>query len=398
MREWRRAGKRPAATLLALSVAAFCYVSVETVPVGLLSVMSSDLGVPSSSIGLLVTGYGAMVAVVSLPLARAVERMPRRPLLLGLMTVLVAATALSAATPGYGLLFAARLLTALSQAVFWAVVTPVAAGMFPAQVRGRVTAVVFTGGSLGPMLGVPVGTWLGQEAGWRVTFLALAALGLLALLTLTVAMPVTTAYHEHARRGTSPDARRYALVLATTALSVAGFFAVFTYTSTFVTAVAGISAALLGPLLVARGLADFGGVTVGGFLSDRDQRLSVALPTALLTATLIAMFALGTNPLVTGGTLVLTGFAMGALTPALQNRVMEFAPGGTDTASAGNSVAYNVGIAVGSSLGGLTLTHFGPRSIALVGAALAAAAALITLWPSAPGHLRIAHTKEEARG
>ncbi|MGO4422452.1 MFS transporter, partial [Streptomyces sp. MCAF7] len=134
MREWQGAGKRPTAALLALSVAAFCYVSVETVPVGLLSVMSSDLGVSSSRIGLLVTGYGATVAVVSLPLAWAVARVPRRPLLLGLMTVLVAATAVSAVTPGYGSLFTARLLTALSQAVFWAVVTPVAAGMFPVHV------------------------------------------------------------------------------------------------------------------------------------------------------------------------------------------------------------------------------------------------------------------------
>ena len=369
------------AALLALAVTAFCYVSVETVPVGLLSEISSDLGVSSSRVGLLVTGYGVTVAVVSLPLVRAVARVPRRPLMLGLMAVLVAATAVSAAAPGYGLLFAARVLTALSQAVFWAVVAPVAAGMFAAHVRGRVTAVVFTGGSLGPMLGVPAGTWLGQEAGWRAAFVALAVLSLLAFLTLAVAMPATPVWHEHAVRGTSPDARRYTLVLATTGLSVAGFFAVFTYTSTFITAVAGIPAALLGPLLVARGVADFGGITVGGFLSDRDQRLAVALPATLLTATLISMFVLGTNPLATGVTLVLTGLAMGALTPALQNRVMEFAPGGTDTASAGNSVAYNVGIALGSSVGGLTLAHVGPRSTALAGAVLAAIALLASLLP-----------------
>ncbi|MGK5447106.1 MFS transporter [Streptomyces radiopugnans] len=365
---------------------------------GLLSEMSSDLGVPPSRVGLLVTGYGVTVAAVSLPLARAVAQVPRRPLMLGLMAVLVAATALSAMAPGYGMLFAARVLTALSQAVFWAVAAPVAAGMFPARIRGRVIAVVFTGGSLGPMLGVPAGTWLGQEVGWRVTFLALAALGLLAFLTLAAAMSATPAWHEHAERGTSPDARRYALVLATTALSVAGFFAVFTYTSTFVTAVAGIPAALLGPLLVARGVADFGGVTVGGLLSDRDQRLAVLLPAVLLTVTLIGMFVLGTNPLVAGATLVLTGLAMGALTPALQNRVMEFAPGGTDTASAGNSVAYNVGIALGSSLGSLTMVHLGPRSIALTGAVLAAAAVLTTLWPPAPGRSRTRLTEDEARG
>lgn len=366
--------RRSVAALLALAVAAFCYVTVETVPVGLLSEIATDLDVSPSQVGLLVTGYSVTVAVLTLPLVKLVAKVPRRPLLLALMAALVAATALSAAAPAYELLFAARVATALSQAVFWAIVAPVAAGMFPVHVRGRVMAVVFTGGSIGPMLGVPAGTWLGQAAGWQATFLALSGVGLLALLTFVIALPSKPIHNEHAERGTSPDARQFTLVLATTALAVAGFFAVFTYTSEFTTVVAGISAAFLGPLLLARGIVDFGGIAAGGILSDRDQRLAVILPVALLVAILLAMFAFGTNPWITGGTIVLTGLAMGALTPALQNRIMEFAPGSTDTASAGGSIAFNVGIAAGSSLGGLTLAQTGPRAIALTGIALALAA------------------------
>lgn len=388
--------RRSVAALLALAVAAFCYVTVETVPVGLLSEIAGDLEVSPAHVGLLVTGYSVTVAVATLPLVRLVARIPRRPLLLALMAVLVVATALSAAATDYALLFTARMVTALSQAVFWAVVAPVAAGMFPIEVRGRVMAVVFTGGSIGPMLGVPAGTWLGQEAGWQAAFLALSGLGLLALLTLAAALPSKPAKHEHAGQGTTPDARRFALVLATTVLAVAGFFAVFTYTSEFTTVVAGMSAALLGPLLLARGLADFGGIAAGGILSDRNQRLAVALPAALLAATLIAMFALGANPWVTGATIVLTGLAMGSLTPALQNRVMEFAPGSTDTASAGNSIAYNIGIALGSSLGGLTLAQAGPQGIALTGTVLAAAALATALATSATLREREAPVTEAA--
>jgi MFS transporter, DHA1 family, inner membrane transport protein len=366
--------RRSVSALLALSVAAFCYVTVETVPVGLLSEIAGDLDVSPAKVGLLVTGYSVTIAVLTLPLVKVVAKVPRRPLLLALMAVLVAATALSAAASAYELLFAARVATALSQAIFWAIVAPVAAGMFPAHVRGRVMAVVFTGGSIGPMLGVPAGTWLGQAAGWQATFLALSGLGLIALLTLAFALPSKPIRNEHAGRGTTPDARQYALVLATTALAVAGFFAVFTYTSEVITVVAGMSAALLGPLLLARGLADFGGIAAGGVLSDRNQRLAVTLPAILIAATLLAMYVFGTNPWVTGATVVLTGLAMGALTPALQNRVMEFAPGSTDTASAGNSIAYNVGIALGSSLGGLTLAQAGPGAVALTGTTLALAA------------------------
>jgi predicted MFS family arabinose efflux permease len=366
--------RRSVAALLALAVAAFCYVTVETVPVGLLSEIAADLDVSPSRVGLLVTGYSVTVAVLTLPLVRMTGNVPRRPLLLALMAVLVAATALSAAAPTYELLFAARVATALSQAVFWGIVAPVAAGMFPAHVRGRVMAVVFTGGSIGPMLGVPAGTWLGQAANWQTAFLTFAGLGMLALLTLVLALPATPVRNEHAGRGTTPDARQFTLVLVTSSLAVAGFFAAFTYTSTFVTAVAGMSATLLGPLLLARGLADFGGIAAGGALSDRNQKLAVILPVGLLAAAMLAMFAFGVNPWAAGATIMLTGLAMGALIPALQNRVMEFAPGSTDTASAGNSIAFNIGIALGSSLGGLALTQAGPRATALTGAALASAA------------------------
>ncbi|MBB2923745.1 MFS transporter [Cellulomonas cellasea] len=371
---------RSVVALLALAVAAFCYVTAETVPVGLLTEIATDLDVAESRVGLLVTVYAVTVVLATLPLVRAAARVPRRPLVLALMAVLVVSTVLSALAPGYGLLLAARVLGALSQAVFWGVVAPVAAGMFPVQVRGRVLAVVFTGGSLGPMLGVPAGTWLSQVAGWRATFVALAALSLVAFVTLAAALPTTDdAAHGHAGRGTSPSRRHYAMVLATTVLAVGGFFAVFTFTATFVVLVAGMSAALLGPLLLARGLADFGGIAAGGVLTDRNQRLAVILPAALLVVTLAGMFVLGTHPVAAGTAIVLTGLAMGAITPALSNRVMEVAPGSTDTASAGSSVAYNVGVAVGSSLGGLTLTYADARSTALTGLVLAAAALVVAL-------------------
>jgi predicted MFS family arabinose efflux permease len=374
--------RRSLAALVALAAAAFCYVTAETLPIGLLPEIAADLEVSPSRVGLLVTWYALTVMIVTLPLVRLVSRVPRRPLMIGLMAALVVATALSAAAPGYGLLLAARLLSALSQAVFWAVVAPVAAGMFPVDIRGRVMAVVFTGGSLGPMLGVPAGTWLGQSAGWQVAFLALAGLGLLAFVTLAAALPRQPARHDHAGHGTTPDMRRYGLVLLTMTLTVAGFFALFTYTAEFVTAVAGIAAALLGPLLFVRGVVDFGGIALGGFLSDRNQRLAVALPTALLTLALVGMFAFGANPWVASAGIVLTGLGMGMFTPAIQNRVMEFAPGSTDTASAGGSIAFNIGIALGSALGGLVLDEAGTRSIALAGA-IPLAAALVTALATA---------------
>lgn len=376
--------RRSVAALLALAVAAFCYVTVETIPVGLLGEIAADLDVSQTRVGLLVTAYSVTVAVVTLPLVKLVARVPRRPLLLVLMAVMVAATAGSAAASEYGMLFAARIATAMSQAVFWGISGPIAAGMFPVHVRGRVLAVVYTGGSIGPMLGMPGATWLGQRAGWPVAFLAIAAMGLVAFAILFAALPSKPTRNEHAGRGTTPDARRFALVLVVTILAQAGFFAVYTYTSTVITVVAGMSAAALGPLLLARGLVDFGGIAAGGILSDRNQRLAMTLPLILLTALFAVLWVWGADPWVTGGVVILTGLALGAFGPALQNRVMEFAPGSTDTATGAHSVSFNIGIALGSSLGGLTLAHAGAHHIALTGTVFVAAALVTSVLITDP--------------
>ena len=129
--------------------------------------MTADLDVSPSAVGLLVTYYGLVVVVASLPLTHVSRRVPRRLLLSGLLAVFVLATWMSAAASRHRVLLAARVVTALSQALFWSIVVPTAAGLFPPRVRGRVIAVVFAGSSLAAVLGLPVGTWLGQQAGWR---------------------------------------------------------------------------------------------------------------------------------------------------------------------------------------------------------------------------------------
>ncbi|WP_194820987.1 MFS transporter [Micromonospora sp. S-DT3-3-22] len=370
---------RAVAALVALSVSAFCYVAVETLPVGILPLVATDLDVSVSHVGLLVTGYAITVAVVSVPLTHVTRRVPRRRLLGVLLGVLVLATLVSAAARDYQVLLGTRVVVALTQALFWAVVAPTAAGMFPVRVRGRVTSVVFAGASLGPMLGVPAGTWLGQQWGWRVAFLALAALALAAFVAVVTLMPPVPVGATHASTGTAPDARRYAVVVVATALSVGGLFTAFTYTAVFLTDVSGFAPGALGLLLLVRGLADFAGITAGGIASDRHQRVAMVTPVLLLVVALLGMFLLAASPVATGVLLAVSGFAMGALTPAVQNRVLEVAPGSADLAAAGNSAAFNVGIAGGSLLGAVVLSGFGVRATALAGGLVAVAALVVLL-------------------
>jgi hypothetical protein len=251
---------RAVAALAALSVGTFLYVANENLPIGLLLHMSVDLEVSPSAVGLLVTGYGTVVVVASIPLTLLTRRAPRRFLLSILLLGFVVTTVVSAFAASYWLVFAARMAGGLTHALFWAVVVPTAAGLFRPEVRGRVVAVVFAGSSIAVLLGVPAGTWLGEVAGWRSAFLTLAVLGLLALLAVATLLPTTPPDHGHAARGATPDAHRYGLLIVVTVLATTGTFAAYTYIAPFLTDISGFSRAATGPLLLVRGLASVLGI------------------------------------------------------------------------------------------------------------------------------------------
>ena len=273
-----RESVRSVVALAALSMAAFCYVTVELLPVGLLPVIAADVDVSLSAVGLLVTGYAVTVAVASLPLTHVVRRILRRYLLTALLAVFVVATSVSV-LGGYRLLLGGRIATALSQAVFWAVVAPAAAALFSAQYRGRVTAAVFSGGSLATVVGVPGGTWLGQQTSWRVAFLTVAGLGLLAMIAVAVLLPSTSPAHGQAASGSAPHTRRYWLTIAATAVAITGGFAGFTYITPFLTDVSGFAPGAVTWILLVYGVAGLVGVVVGGAMA-RSHRHSRAMCSA----------------------------------------------------------------------------------------------------------------------
>jgi DHA1 family inner membrane transport protein len=333
---------------------------------------------------MLVTGYGLTVAVVSVPLTRLTARMPRRVLLSGLLAVFVVTTWISVAASNYWVLLAARLATALSQAIFWPVAVVAAAGLFSPRVRGRAATMVFGGGSLAIVLGVPAGTWLGQQAGWRVSFVALSGIGVLALVAIAVLLPSGAPNQSHTAVADTPDARRYRLLVVTTALAVSGFFTVFTYITVFLTEVSGFSAGTISPLLLVYGVVDFAGLTCAGAVVDRSARVTMIASVALLAASLLGLYVLGSGQAGAVALLGSTGFALPGLVAGMQLRVLQVAPGNTDIASAGTSAAFNVGIGGGALLGGLLLPAFGVRSTALAGGLLACAALAVMLGDRLP--------------
>lgn len=367
-------------------LAAFTFNTAENLPIGLLELIAEGLHVSLPAVGYLVTGYGVTVAVASLPLAHFTRAMPRRHVLTALLAALIVSSLVAALADSYWLLLAARLLTALGQALFWAVMGPVAVGLFRPEIRGRVVGALSVAGSLALVLGVPAGTWLGHRSGWQVPVAGLGALGLISLVTIAALLPTSRPEEGHAAYGTAPDARRFGTVLAAGVLSATGAFAGYTYIVKFLGDVSGFSESAVNALLVAFGLACLAGVTLTGALLDRFPKSVLATALATQAAGLLGLYAAGSNPVAAVVFLALTGGALGPVFMATQNEMLHCAPGRTDMALAANSGAYNAGIAAGAALGGLVLSLSDVRGAFLMGGLLTVAGCAVLLGERlAPG-------------
>lgn len=371
---WRRS-----AVLAALMLAAFTFNTAENLPIGLLELVSESLRVPVSAVGLLVTGYGVTVAVVSLPLAHVVRSVPRRHVLTGVLAALVVSSLVAALATSYWLLLVARLLTALGQALFWAVMGPVAVGLFPTGVRGRVVAALSVAGSLALVFGVPAGTWLGRRTDWPVPVAALAGLGLVSLVTIAVLLPTSRPDEQPAAYGIRPEARRFGIVLTAGALAATGAFMGFTYIVTFLDDVSGFSPGVVNVLLVAFGVACVAGVSVTGALLDRFPHAALSTAVATQAIGMTGLYTAGGEPVAAVVFLLLMGGALGPVFMTTQNAMLHCAPGRTDMALAANSGTYNAGIAAGAALGALVLSLAGVRGTFLAGGLLTVVAFAVLL-------------------
>jgi DHA1 family inner membrane transport protein len=374
--------------LLALSAAAFCFVTSETLPVGLLQVISSDLRVPEPSIGFLITVYALIVTALSVPLTQLTKHLPRRPLMCGLLGVFVISMSAAALAPGYWWLLAARVVTALAHAVFWSVVAVTAVSLFPPALRSRAVAVVSGGVSVGIVLGVPAGTWLGQQGGWRLPFFVLSGAGACVLGGAALLLPSYHPSGTHAGTGSAPDRRRYWLLMAATTALIAGSYTAYTYITPFLTRVAGLPHRDVAAVLLVAGIGSTLAVVATGLFFDRFPRVFAVGPVALLPVALLALYAFGHVTAAAVPLEVLASMSIGAFTITTQNRVLILAPGSTDLASAWLNGTFNAGVAGGSLLGGVLLPTLGVRSTTLAGGILATVALFLVVGSAGWRRLR----------
>ncbi len=343
--------------LIALAIGAFGIGTTEFVIVGLLPEVAADVGVSIPTAGLLISGYALSVVVGAPLLTAAGARVPRRTMLVGLMVLFVAGNLVCALATDYGVLLAGRVVAALCHGAFFGIGSVVAAGLVAPDRRARAVALMFTGLTVANVLGVPMGTALGQAFGWRSTFWAVTALGVVAVVALLCLVPAQPADPSGGLRGELTAFRnpQVWLALATTALGFGGVFASFTYIAPMMTQVAGFPAGAVTWLLILFGIGLCAGNVVGGRLADRSLMPSIYGILATLAFVLFSFVLTAHSPVAAAVTIVLFGAAGFATVPALQLRVLRDAAGAPALASAANIAAFNLGNALGAWLGGLAI-------------------------------------------
>ena len=361
--------------LLALALGGFGIGLTEFGILGLLPEVAHDFGVTESTAGWLVSGYALAVAVGAIGLTAAATRFERKHVLMGLMLLFIAGNLISAVAPDFRTMLLGRIVAALCHGAFFGIGSVVAASLVPAERRAGAIAAMFGGLTIANVLGVPLGTLLGQQLGWRATFWAITVIGVIALVGLAALIPTGTATARRGIRGELAAFRngQVWLSMAVTILGFGGMFGAFTYIAFTLTEVSGFPTAAVPWLLILFGLGVFAGNLVGGKAADRS--LSGTLTGALLAlVAVLVLFALtAESQALTVVSIALMGAFGFAAAPGLQMRIMNHAAQAPTLASGANIAAFNVGNAIGAWLGGVTIAAgLGFTSPIWAGAALAA--------------------------
>lgn len=371
--------------LLALTAGAFGIGVTEFVIMGLLLQISADFGVSIPAAGLLISGYALGVFVGAPILTIATRKLPRKTTLIALMIIFTIGNLACALAPTYETLMVARVITALAHGTFFGVGSVVATGLVAPDKRASAIAIMFTGLTAATLLGVPFGAWLGLEFGWRSTFWAVTAIGILATVILAIFVPSSTETEApgRLRDEVATLARPQVLMgLAMTVLGFGGVFAVFTYIQPILTEVTGFSKEAVSPILLVFGGGLAIGNILGGKLADRWLMPALLGTLAALALVLLAM-TLGIHSKVAAVVFAgILGVAAFATVAPLQMRVLEKAGGaGQSLASSLNIAAFNLGNAIGAWLGGAVIAAgaLGLTSVTWVAALLPAAGLALAL-------------------
>ncbi|MEN8626267.1 MFS transporter [Psychrobacter proteolyticus] len=374
--------------LWALTLSAFAIGTTEFVIVGLVPTIAADLGVSLPSAGLLVSLYAVGVAIGAPILTALTGRWNRKIVLMSLMGLFVMGNLLAWQAPSYETLILARILTGLAHGVFFSIGSMIATSLVSKEKEASAIAIMFTGLTVALVTGVPLGTWIGQHFGWRATFLVVSALGLIALIGSAILVPknlkksIPATFKEQLQVIVKPQ---LLLVYLMTILGYGGTFTAFTYLAPILEQQTKFAPSAIGLIMLVYGVSVAIGNIWGGKLADKRGPISALsiIFSALSIILLLFTFTMQSKIAAVLTILVWGAFAFGNV-PGLQIYVVKqaekYTPNAVDVASGLNIAAFNIGIALGSIIGGSVVENMSLQDTAWIGAVISLMALAVTRY------------------
>ncbi|ANF94764.1 MFS transporter [Paenibacillus bovis] len=379
--------KRSTLALLALAISAFAIGTTEFISVGLLPLIAGDLDIGISTAGLTVTLYALGVTFGAPILTSLTSSVPRKTLLLIIMIVFVIGNSLAAMADSVALLLTARVISALAHGIFMSIGSTIAANLVAENRRASAISIMFSGLTIATVTGVPLGTFIGQQYGWRTAFIAIVVVGVIALIANSLLIPA------HLSKGKAAAFRdqlrllsngRLVLSLIITALGYGGTFVVFTYLSPLLHDITGYQVPTVTLLLLFYGIAIAIGNVIGGRAANHRPVHALLIMFVIQALVLFLLRFTAPYPVLGLITVLLMGLFAFMNVSGLQVYVVTLAeryvPQAVDVASALNIAAFNAGIALGAYLGGLVVDHLGLIHTTWTGGLMVTAAVILTIW------------------
>ncbi|MBC1430994.1 MFS transporter [Listeria seeligeri] len=376
----------PSLTLLALAISAFGIGSTEFISVGLLPLISSNMDVSISTAGLTVSIYALGVMVGAPVLTTMTAKMNRKNLLMLVMVVFIIGNLISAFAASFAILLTGRVIAAFAHGVFMSIASVIAADVVQPSKRASAIAVMFTGLTVATVTGVPLGTFIGQLFGWRMSFIFIVAIGVIALIANYFLVPKNLSSAKNISLKSIGQVllnKKIGIVLLMTAFGYGGTFVVYTYLSPMFIKM-GYTANMIVVLLIIYGIMVAIGNTIGGHFANEKPAKALFVMFSLQATTLLLLQFTSPNPVLGLIVVMLMGFFAFMSVSGLQLYVVELAelylPETVSMASALNISAFNVGIAMGAFIGGLVTEYIGLSYTPIVGFLMVLIAIILSFY------------------
>ncbi|WP_295698602.1 sugar transporter [uncultured Neisseria sp.] len=363
-------------SVCALAVGAFIFNTTEYIPIALLSDIGQSFGKPATEVGMMITVYAWIVALLSLPLMLMTKNIERRKLLLMLFALFALFHALSFFSWNFNILLVSRIGIALTHAVFWSITASLAVRLAPDGKTNQALGLLSTGTVLAMVLGIPLGRVVGQYFSWQLSFLLIGVCAAGVMLVLAKNLPALPSQNTGSLSSLPSLFKRRNLMLlyAMTVLIITAHFTAYSYIEPFVLQVGGFKAEQVTIVLSLYGLAGFAASYLFGKWFAKAQRLFMFGAVAVILLSALLLLPLASFPYAVYALVFIWGVAIVIVSLGMVSKVLTFASDATDVANSIYSGLYNVGIGGGALLGHYVTTWFGLSNIGIAGALLAAAA------------------------